>query len=186
MNRTKTRFDEVLIIEPEVIYDNRGFFMEVYRKSEFEQLGISTGFVQDNHSFTAAKGTIRGMHFQKNPMAQCKLIRVVRGEILSVVVDIRRGSSTFGRWISVSMSAENKKQLFVPGGFANGYCSLSDETDVCYRVDNYYAPEYDRAFRWDDPAVGIEWPVSDPILSERDRSAPLLAEVDNNFVYEGK
>lgn len=186
MKFSKTQFEGVWLIEPRAIDDNRGFFMEVYLKREFEKYGIDVEFLQDNHSYTKSKGTVRGMHFQVNPAAQSKLIRVIRGEILNAVVDVRQSSPTYGQWMTVAISAESKKQLFVPKGFANGYCTLADDTDISYKVDNYYAPEHDRAFRWNDPAVGIEWPASDPILSERDRNAPVLAEVDSNLIYEEK
>jgi dTDP-4-dehydrorhamnose 3,5-epimerase len=167
-----------------VFVDNRGFFMECYVREKFMKLGITAEFLQDNHSLSNEKGTVRGMHYQMNPKAQSKLVRVVRGEILNVVVDIRKGSPTFGQWFGVNLSAENKRQLFIPKGFANGYCTLTELTEVCYKVDEYYAPNFDRAFRWDDPQVAIDWPVADPALSGRDRTAPAFADADNNFEYE--
>ena len=185
MKCSTTGFEGVLLIEPVVKDDNRGFFMECYVRKEFEKFGITAEFVQDNHSLSTSKGTIRGMHYQVNPKAQSKLVRVVRGEILNVVVDIRRGSPTYGQWQGFDLSAANKKLLFIPKGFANGYCTLVDDTEICYKVDEYYSPEFDRAFRWNDPQINIEWPVTDPILSDRDRQAPGLNGVENNFVYEG-
>jgi dTDP-4-dehydrorhamnose 3,5-epimerase len=180
-----TRLDGVVIIEPEVFTDSRGFFMECYVRETFRKFGIDTDFVQDNYSLSVVSGTIRGMHFQIHPWAQSKLIKVVRGEIFNVVVDIRQGSPTFRQWLGVRLSAENKKQLFVPKGFANGYCTLTDNTEIWYKVDQYYASEFDRTFRWNDPRVAIEWPVSQPVLSRRDQEAPGLSEIDNNFFFEG-
>ncbi|UCD63279.1 MAG: dTDP-4-dehydrorhamnose 3,5-epimerase [Candidatus Zixiibacteriota bacterium] len=184
MKHTQTGLSGVFIIEPRVIKDNRGFFMECYVRRHFERLGVSVEFIQDNHSLSVAKGTVRGMHYQLPPEDQAKLVRVVRGEILNVIVDIRIGSPTYRRWEGVVLSAENRKMLFIPTGFANGYCTLAANTEVCYKVDRYYAPELDRAFRWNDPEIGIEWPVSDPVLSDRDRRAPAFADADNNFRYE--
>lgn len=183
VNVSKTQLDGVLIIEPKVIDDNRGFFMECYVKERFAGFGVVRDFVQDNHSLSRLPGTIRGMHYQLNPKAQAKLMRVIRGEILNVVVDIRRGSPSYCGWVGVNLSAENRKQLFIPEGFANGYCTLTPDVEVMYKVDDYYAPEFDRNFRWDDPEVGIEWPVTDPILSDRDRRAPLLKDAENNYRY---
>ena len=185
MKFSTTSLPGVFLIEPGAIDDNRGFFMECYVRRRFEEAGIAADFVQDNHSLSHSRGTVRGMHYQLNPKAQAKLIRVVRGEILNVVVDIRKGSPAFGRWESAVLSADNRKMLYVPKGFANGYCTLKADTEVCYKVDEYYAPEFDRTFRWDDPDIGIEWPVTDPILSERDRAAPPLTRVENNFTFEG-
>ncbi len=185
MKCSTTRFDDVLIIEPKVNSDNRGYFIECYVKCEYEKLGVTADFVQDNHSHSASRGTVRGMHFQLNPKAQAKLIHAARGEIINVVVDIRKGSPTFGKWITVELSSENKKQLFVPKGFANGYCTLTNNAEITYKVDEYYDPQADRCFRWDDPDIGIEWPITNPILSERDKNAPPMSEVENNFIYEG-
>ncbi|UCG62759.1 MAG: dTDP-4-dehydrorhamnose 3,5-epimerase [Candidatus Zixiibacteriota bacterium] len=186
MTFSATRLDGVFLIETVAHPDNRGCFMETYVKREFEEHGITAEFVQDNYSFTKLKNTIRGMHFQMNPHAQAKLIRVVRGSILSVVVDIRKGSPTYGQWLATPLSGNSKSQIFVPRGFANGYCTTVDETEICYKVDNYYAPRFDRAFRWDDPDIAVDWPTADPILSGRDRKAPALTEVDNNFAYRAK
>ena len=184
MDKMEERFNGLLVIEPMVIDDPRGFFMETYSRQRYREIGIEAEFVQDNHSLSLRKGTLRGMHYQLNPKAQSKLIRVVRGSVLDVAVDIRRGSPTFGKYLTLVLSAENKRQLYMPGGFAHGICSLADETEVIYKVDKYYAPEMDRSFRWDDPEIGIEWPVVDPILSERDRQAPSFADAEMNFEYE--
>jgi len=185
VNITTTELQGVLVIEPRIIPDSRGFFMECYVKARFAAMGISCEFVQDNHSLSTARGTIRGMHYQLAPKAQAKLMRVTRGEVLNVVVDIQTGSPTYRQWVGVNLSAENKRQLFIPKGFANGYCTLTDNVEVVYKVDDYYAPELDRNFRWDDPDVDIKWPVTDPILSVRDSRAPLLKEAENNYRYEG-
>ncbi|MEW6412439.1 MAG: dTDP-4-dehydrorhamnose 3,5-epimerase [Candidatus Zixiibacteriota bacterium] len=184
MNCIHTKFDGVFIIEPQVFKDNRGYFMECYVREKFHSLGIAADFVQDNHSLSLEKGTVRGMHYQLHPKAQSKLVRVVRGEILNVIVDIRRGSPTFGQWLNVNLSADDKRQLFIPRGFANGYCTLQPQTEVCYKVDEYYAPAFERAFRWNDPQLAIDWPVTEPVLSERDSKAPLFADAEINFEYE--
>ena len=179
-----TKFPEILIIEPEIHADNRGYFMESYNKREFKSHGIDIEFIQDNHSLSLKKHTIRGMHYQLQPKAQNKLIRVVTGEILNVVVDIRQGSPTYKQHDKINLSSEKNKLLLVPVGFANGFCSLIDNTEVAYKVDQYYSPEHDRAFAWDDPEIGIDWNVADSILSERDKNAPKLSEIENNFIYE--
>lgn len=146
-----------------------------------ESVGITNTFVQDNHSFSKAKGVIRGLHYQKSPMSQAKLIRCTAGEILDVAVDIRRGSPNFGRWFGVVLSAENKKQLYIPRGFAHGFLTLVEGCEVQYKADNYYSLEHDRGIRFDDPAIGIEWGIDEPILSEKDINAPFLKDSDNNF-----
>mgnify|MGYP001169986503 CR=1 FL=1 len=181
----ETKLPGVKLIEPVVFEDSRGFFMESYNFRKFGELGISVTFVQDNHSLSKDKGVLRGLHYQLNPMAQTKLVRVTAGAIYDVVVDIRRGSPTYGQWESFVLSAENKLQLFVPRGFAHGFCTLEPNTEVLYKVDNYYSPEHDRGIAWNDPALGIPWPVEHPILSEKDARHPRLAEAENNFRYEG-
>jgi len=179
-----SKFPEVLIIEPNIHTDDRGYFMESYRKDEFSSHGIDIDFVQDNHSLSLNKGTIRGMHYQLQPKAQNKLIRVVAGKIMIAVVDIRRGSPTFKSYDINFLSSEDKKQLFVPKGFANGYCTLTDDTEVIYKVDEFYSPKHDRAFAWNDKDINIEWNIENPILSERDRNAPEFRNAENNFKYE--
>ena len=150
-----------------------------------EEAGIHVEFLQDNHSFSATKGTLRGLHYQLNPMAQAKLLRCSRGSILDVAVDIRKGSPQYAKWTAVELSAENKKQLFIPRGFAHGFLTLTDDVEVQYKADNYYAPECDGNIRWDDLEIGIEWPFRPVILSDKDEKAPLLSERTNlNFVYE--
>ena len=184
MKYSKTTLGGVLIIEPKIIEDNRGFFMECYVERELIEINIETRFVQDNHSLSKAKGTVRGLHYQLPPKAQSKLVRVVRGAIVNIVVDIRQGSPTFGKWLGVELSADNRRQLYIPKGFANGYCTLEPDTEVCYKVDEYYAPEQDRAILWNDEDLGIDWPVDDPVLSGRDRSAPSFKQAENDFRYE--
>lgn len=183
MELIKTEIDGVYIIEPKVFSDRRGWFMETYSKHKFEQLGLNIVFVQDNHSFSAKKGILRGLHFQLSPKAQTKLVRCTRGKILDVAVDIRKGSQTYKKWVAVELTEENKKQLFIPKGFAHGFLSLTDNVEVQYKVDEYYAPEYDRSIRFDDPEIGVDWGICNPILSEKDAKAPLLKDSDNNFYY---
>lgn len=187
MKVTKTELKDVYIIEPKVFGDNRGWFMESYSKEQFNKIGIHCDFVQDNHSFSALKGTLRGLHFQLNPKAQGKLVRCTKGAILDVAVDIRKGSPMYKKWVAVELSAENKKQLFIPKGFAHGFLTLTDDVEVQYKADEYYAPEYDGNILYNDPEIGIEWGGSEFILSEKDKKAPLLKDrTDLNFVYQGE
>ncbi|GAV12372.1 dTDP-4-dehydrorhamnose 3,5-epimerase [Paenibacillus sp. NAIST15-1] len=181
MNVIETKLKDVYIIEPAVHGDHRGFFMESYNSLTFREHNIDYQFVQDNHSLSVEKGVIRGLHYQLNPKAQTKLVRVVAGEIYDVVVDIRRNSPTFGQWIGVSLSAKNKHQLLVPQGFAHGFCTTVPNTEVLYKVDEFYSPEHDRGILWNDPAIGIKWPTDQPILSDKDMKHPLLCDADMNF-----
>ncbi|WP_094549331.1 dTDP-4-dehydrorhamnose 3,5-epimerase [Petroclostridium xylanilyticum] len=183
MRIIKTKLEGVYIIEPKVFGDHRGWFMESYSKIKFKKNGIDIDFVQDNHSLSAKKGTIRGLHFQINPIAQTKLVRCTKGRILDVAVDIRKGSPTYKQWISVELSEENKKQLLIPKGFAHGFLTLTDNVEVQYKVDEYYSQEHDRSIRYDDPDIGIDWGIDNPILSEKDLKAPLLKDSDHNFEY---
>jgi len=176
---------DVILIEAKAFEDARGFFMEIYKRSEFEANGIPHGFVQDNHSHSV-HGVLRGLHYQKHPKAQGKLVFVIRGEIFDVAVDIRQGSPTYGRWVSVTLSAKNRRMLYVPVGFAHGFCVLSEEADVVYKVTSEYAPELDRGIVWNDPELSIRWPIQQPILSPKDAQLPLLREADNDFIYEGR
>ncbi|MEG1991429.1 MAG: dTDP-4-dehydrorhamnose 3,5-epimerase, partial [Christensenella sp.] len=160
---------------------NRGWFMETYSKPKFEAMGITCEFVQDNQSYSAQKGTLRGLHFQTNPMAQSKLLRCTRGRILDVAVDIRKNSPTYKKWYAVELTAENKKQFFMPKGMAHGFVTLSDDVEVQYKVDTVYAPQCDRSIRFDDPEIGVDWGIANPILSEKDLKAPLLADSDCDF-----
>lgn len=181
MNIVKTDIEGLVIIEPVFHGDHRGWFMETYSYKELAKYGIDTTFVQDNQSFSAQKNTLRGMHFQNAPMAQTKLIRCTKGAIIDTVVDLRKNSKTYKKWFSVELSEENKKQLYIPKGFAHGFVTLTDNVEVQYKVDEFYSKEHDRSIRFDDPEIGIKWEVENPILSEKDLNAPLLKDSDVNF-----
>ena len=184
MKATETRLKGVFVLEPQVFGDARGWFMESWSQRKMEEAGIKVDFVQDNQSFSAQKGTLRGLHYQLNPKCQAKLLRCTRGRIFDVAVDIRKGSPQYGQWVGVELSAENKKQLFIPRGFAHGFITLTDDVEVQYKADNYYAPECDGNIRWNDPDIGVECLIEPVILSEKDQQAPLLkARTDLNFVY---
>ena len=184
MRKIETALPEVFIIEPKVFGDHRGWFMETWSEAKFKDLGYDISFVQDNHSFTAKKGTLRGLHFQNNPMSQCKLVRCIEGAVLDVVVDIRKGSPYYLKWVAVELSAENKCQLLIPRGFAHAFLTLTNNVEFAYKVDNNYSKECDRCIRYDDPAFGIDWGIINPILSDKDSSALLLEDCDCNFTYE--
>ena len=173
---------ELVLIEPRVFHDERGFFMETYKYSEFAAFGIQERFVQDNHS-RSVKGVLRGLHYQNPPKAQGKLVRAVVGEIFDVAVDIRKGSPTYGKWVGVRLSAENKRMLYIPPGFAHSFCVLSDVAEVVYKVTEEYAPECEAGIIWNDPEIGIEWPIADPIVSPKDAKWPTLREAANGFRY---
>ena len=179
------KLPDVVIIQPRSFDDDRGWFMETYKNSEFATSGIPDTFRQDNHSRSEAKGVIRGLHYQMDPAAQGKLVRVLVGGIYDVAVDIRRDSPTFGEWVAIELSAENRRQVWVPPGFAHGFCTRTDVSEVAYKATNEYSPEHDRAIRWNDPTLAIEWPTTDPLLSDKDANAPALAEAENNFRMEG-
>ena len=181
MRIIETKLQGVYLIEPDVFEDHRGFFMESYNERKFDELGIDYKFVQDNHSLSVEAGVIRGLHYQLNPKAQTKLVRVIAGAIYDVVVDIRKHSPTFGQWVGVILSAFNKRQLLVPRGFAHGFCTLVPNTEVLYKVDEFYSPEHDRGILWNDPELGIDWPTANPILSEKDKNHPLLRDAEINF-----
>ncbi len=185
MTKIETSLPDVYILEPKIFGDHRGYFMETYSERVFESLGISTRFVQDNESFTANKGTIRGLHFQNEPMAQAKLVRVLQGAVMDVSVDLRKGSPTYLKWTSVELTDENKRMFYIPRGFAHGFVTLTDDVIFTYKVDRFYAPEQDRSIRFDDAAIGVDWGIADPILSDKDKNAPLLKDSDCNFVYGG-
>ncbi|MUV36896.1 dTDP-4-dehydrorhamnose 3,5-epimerase [Lentibacillus sp. JNUCC-1] len=184
MKVINTKLDGVKIIEPRVFLDDRGFFMESFNRKSFKDYGVDIDFKQDNHSLSKDKGVIRGLHYQMAPAAQTKLVRVITGAIYDVAVDIRQGSPTFGQWVCATLSDQNHHMLLIPKGFAHGFCTLVPNTHVQYKVDAYYAPEYDRGVRWDDPEVGIDWPTNKPILSDKDAKQPLLNEADNDFQFE--
>jgi dTDP-4-dehydrorhamnose 3,5-epimerase len=172
----ETRLDGLVLVEPEVNGDTRGFLVETFRADDWATAGIDTEFIQDNHS-RSTRGVLRGMHFQRDP-GQAKLVRCAGGAIFDVAVDIRPGSPTFGQWEGHELSEANHRQLFIPVGFAHGFCVLSDAADVVYKLSNYYDEALEAGFAWDDPEVGIEWPVSDPQVSERDITAPQLSELE--------
>jgi len=183
MKFIKTKLPEVIIIEPRVFEDDRGYFFESYKKELFDENVRPIEFIQDNES-KSIKGVLRGLHYQLPPFAQSKLVRVIKGRVLDVAVDIRKGSPTFKEYVAVELSEENRRQLFIPRGFAHGFLVLSDEAIFSYKVDNYYAPKYDRSIRFDDPEIGIEWsfPKERIIVSNKDKNAPLLkdAQIFNN------
>jgi dTDP-4-dehydrorhamnose 3,5-epimerase len=176
-----TDIDGVVILEPKKFGDDRGFFLETFQKQRYAEAGMREEFVQDNLS-RSAKGVLRGLHLQ-NPNTQGKLVSVLRGAVLDVAVDVRRGSPTFGRHVAVELSEDNRRQFWVPRGFAHGFVVLSETADFFYKCDAYYAPKDEIVVRWNDPAIGIDWGVAVPTLSERDRNAPLLAEIDRLPVY---
>ena len=190
MKVTETKIPGVKIIEPDCFGDHRGWFMETYSTAKYSEMGICNVFVQDNHSMSGKKGTLRGLHFQNNPMAQAKLVRCTKGAVIDVAVDLRKGSPTYKQWVSVELSAENKRQFYIPRGFAHGFLTLTDDVEFEYKVDNLYSKEHDRGIRYDDPAIGVDWGGLlngiEPILSEKDVNGPLLADSDVNFVYEGE
>lgn len=184
MNIQKTELDGAYIITPDVFGDSRGWFTETYTKNKLTEV-TNVEFVQDNQSYSSNKGIIRGLHCQTNPHCQTKLIRCTKGEIYDIIVDIRRGSPTYKKWIKVLLSAENKKQLYIPKGFLHGFETLTDEVEVCYKVDDYYSKECDRSVKYNDPEFGVKWDFDDPILSEKDKNAKCFADSDCYFEYEG-
>lgn len=181
MNVIETKLPGVYVIEPQVFGDHRGWFMESWSEKKMEDHGISVDFVQDNQSYTAKKGTLRGIHFQQYPMAQAKLVRVVRGAVMDVAVDLRKGSPTYKQWVAVELSAENRKQLFIPQGFGHAFLTLTDDVEFVYKCDNLYSRELDRNIRFDDPELNISWGIDDPVLSDKDAAAPYLKDSDCNF-----
>jgi len=176
----KLTIPEVILVEAKAFLDDRGFFMESFKESNFIKNGIKTTFVQDNFS-RSTKGVLRGLHYQKNPKAQAKLVTVLRGEVFDVVIDVRKGSPTYGKWVSEVLSEQNHKLLYIPEGFAHGYCVLSEEADIFYKVNQEYSPEHDGGFIWNDPEISIKWPIDNPIISEKDQKLSLLKNADNNF-----
>ena len=175
--------DGLLEIRPEQFADDRGFFSETWNAAAWREVGIDVSFVQDNHSLSRSRGTLRGLHFQAAPAAQAKLVRVTRGSAFDVAVDLRPGSPTYRQWAGVTLSAATWNQLFVPEGFAHGFLTLEDDTEVQYKASAAYAPAHDRAIRFDDPAIGIDWPLlaADYHISDKDRAAPLLADLETGF-----
>jgi dTDP-4-dehydrorhamnose 3,5-epimerase len=185
MDVLQTRFPEAKVIVPRVFADERGVFLECWNRLSFELAGISCDFVQDNYSVSHQIGTLRGLHFQAPPVAQAKLVRCARGRIMDVIVDIRHGSPTFGRYLAEEISAMNRKQIFVPKGFAHGFVTLDQDTEVTYKVDAYYAQALDCGIAWDDEDIGIDWPLpaSGPVLSPKDRNQPRLRDLPRYFSY---
>ncbi len=178
----------VTLIEPRRFADERGWFTEVYSERAFAERGITVRFVQDNHSLSVSVGTVRGLHFQTPPHGQAKLVRCIRGRVFDVAVDVRRGSPTLGRWVGAELSADNGRQLYVPIGFAHGFMTLEPNTEITYKVSDVYSPAEDGGVRWDDPAIGIEWPTLPgvtPTLSPKDERLPSLGEFDSPFDYDG-
>lgn len=178
-NVESTNLNGVLLLTPRRFADERGFFSETYNRSALLELGVTCDFVQDNQSMSRQRGTVRGLHFQIAPFAQAKLVRVLRGAILDVALDIRRASPTFGQSFAATLSAENGRQLFIPAGFAHGFCTLESDTEVFYKVDAPYSREHERGVRWNDPALSIAWPVTERevLVIERDRTLPLLGDL---------
>jgi dTDP-4-dehydrorhamnose 3,5-epimerase len=174
---------DIVVIEPPLFKDERGWFSETYRRTEFAGHGIDRPFVQDNHSLSTRRGVLRGLHFQSEPFAQDKLVRCVAGAILDIAVDIRRGSPTFAKWVKVEISAENRRVVWIPVGFAHGTLTLTDRAELIYKTTAEYSPLHERAILWSDPQIGIQWPIREPIVSAKDASAPLLADVENDFTW---
>lgn len=181
MNFIKTKLEGVLIVEPQVFGDHRGFFMESWSKRAFEEAGLHYDFVQDNHSSSTVKGTLRGIHFQRGEKAQAKLVRCTQGAVLDVAVDLRPSSPTYQQWVAVELSAENKRQLLIPRGFGHGFVTLTDDVEFLYKADNFYAPEADGGIRWNDPDLAVEWGVEHPILSKKDSESPFLKDAVTGF-----
>ena len=181
----ETDIKDVLLVTPKRHSDARGFFCETYNAERFREAGISEIFVQDNHSLSIEAGTVRGLHYQAPPRAQAKLVRVLKGAVYDIAVDVRKGSPTYGRHVAVTLSADNWHQLWIPPGFAHGFCTIAPDTEVLYKVTAYYAPQHDCGMQWDDPALGIRWPVSatEAVLSDKDRRHPTLAELPAHFHY---
>lgn len=181
MTFTETALKDVYIIEPCVHGDNRGFFMESWSERDFNKAGLHYDFVQDNHSSSTVKGTLRGIHFQRGDKAQAKLLRCVRGAVLDVAVDLRPSSPTYRKWVAVELSEENKRQLLIPRGFGHGFLTLTNNVEFLYKADNLYAPEADGGIRWNDPDIGVAWGIENPILSEKDSKAPFLKDAVTGF-----
>ena len=181
MKITPTIIKEVLIIEPDVFEDNRGWFIESYNKKKLAEAGINTDFIQDNRTFTKKAGTLRGLHLQNKPFTQAKLVTCTKGSVLDVAVDVRKNSPTYKKWAAIELSEKNKKQIFIPRGFAHGFLTLIDNTEFEYKVDNGYEKSRERIVRFNDPDIDIDWGNTEPILLERDRNAPLLKDCDINL-----
>ncbi len=181
-----TAIPGVLLFKPRFLHDARGYFVETYNARAANAAGLKTEFVQDNQARSRKRGTVRALHFQVPPKVQAKLVRVLCGSIYDVAVDLRAGSPSYGRWVALTLTAQGGEQIFVPRGFAHGYCTLEDDTEVAYKVDDYYAPECEQGLIWDDPTLGIGWPVSpaDAVLSDKDRRLPRFADFTSPFRYD--
>jgi dTDP-4-dehydrorhamnose 3,5-epimerase len=178
----KLGIPDVILVESKSFSDNRGFFLESFKESVFISRGVKTKFVQDNFSHSV-RGVLRGLHYQKTPKAQEKLVTAFRGEIFDVAIDLRKGSPTYGKWVGEILSEKNHNLLYIPEGFAHGFCVLSKEADVLYKVNQEYSPEHEKGIMWNDPDIDITWPIDKPILLEKDHHLSLLKDVDNNFIY---
>lgn len=181
MKVTATKLPGVVILEPEVFGDQRGFFMESWSRRHMAELGLDYDFVQDNHSSSTVKGTLRGIHFQRGVNAQAKLVRCSKGAVLDVAVDLRLASPAYKRWVAVELTAENRKQLLIPKGFGHGFLTLTDDVEFLYKADNYYAPEAEGGVRWNDPELAIAWGITEPVLSEKDARSPFLKDAITGF-----
>jgi dTDP-4-dehydrorhamnose 3,5-epimerase len=183
VNIIKTDVLDVYILEPKIYGDSRGWFMESWSKKTLAENGLNYDFVQDNHSFSAQKGILRGLHYQKGEAAQAKLVRCVRGAVLDVAVDMRKGSPTYLKWVTVELSQENSRQLLIPRGFLHGFLTLTDNVEFLYKADNYYDYPSDRSIIWNDAQIGVNWGIDNPVVSEKDAKAPSVAESDIDFYY---
>ncbi len=181
MKVIETEIKDLYMIEPQVFGDSRGWFMESWSQKKMEEAGLFYNFVQDSHSFSEKKGTLRGLHFQKGSSSQAKLVRCVRGTVLDVAVDLRKNSKTYKKWVGCILSEENKKQFLIPRGFAHGFLTLTDNVEFVYKADNYYDPQADRNIIWNDEEINVDWGIENPILSEKDKKAPKLSESDVDF-----
>lgn len=182
MKFIKTYIKDLLVVEPNLFGDHRGWFYESFNQNKFTENNIDIVFCQDNHSYSAQKGVLRGLHFQNNPMAQTKLVRCTKGSIWDVAVDLRKSSSTYLKWFGIELTSDNHKMLLVPRGFAHGFITLENDCEVQYKVDNFYDKELDRSIRYNDPIIGIKWPMINVVLSDKDLNAPLLKDSDVNFL----
>lgn len=181
MKVIETEIKDLYMIEPQVFGDSRGWFMESWSQKKMEEKGLFYNFVQDSHSFSEKKGTLRGLHFQKGSSSQAKLVRCVRGAVFDVAVDLRKNSKTYKKWVGCILSEENKKQFLIPRGFAHGFLTLTDNVEFVYKADNYYDPQADRNIIWNDEEINVDWGIENPILSEKDKKAPKLSESDVDF-----
>lgn len=181
MNFIKTEIEGLVIVEPKVFGDHRGFFMESWSERAFAEAGLNYTFVQDNHSSSTVKGTLRGIHFQRGDKAQAKLVRCVRGRVLDVAVDLRPGSPTYKKWVAVELSEENKRMVMIPRGFGHGFVTLTDNVEFLYKADNPYAPESEGGIRWNDPELNIDWGLQNPVLSDKDKVNPFLKDTVTDY-----